>query len=128
MLPPYVPCVICTTFDLWMSRVGHDTWLLASSMFYEKLWMSIMQKPMSSHVTMGVFELSNIAKVAMANQIRALLKSFGLLDKVIVYIKNEGSNLSTLIVTFTIVVFCFSLQLACPFKRSCFGHAMLKAS
>jgi len=77
---------------------------------------------------MGVFELSNIARVAMANQIRVFLKSFGLLEKVIVYIKNEFSNFSTLIVTFTIVVFCFALQLACPFKRSCFGHAMLKAS
>jgi hypothetical protein len=83
---------------------------------------------MSSLVTIGVFELSNIARVAMANQIRALLKSFGLLDKVIVCIKNGGSNLSTLIITFTIVEFCFALQLACPFKRSCFGHAMLKAS
>jgi len=83
---------------------------------------------MSSHVTMGVFELSNIARVAMANQIRVFFKSFGLLEKVIVYIKNEFSNFSTLIVTFTIVVFCFALQLACPFKRSCFGHAMLKAS
>ncbi len=83
---------------------------------------------MSSYVTMGVFELSNIARVAMANRIRFLLKSFGLLDKAIDCIKNDDSNLSTLIVAFTIVVFCFALQLACPFKRSCFGHAMLKAS
>jgi hypothetical protein len=39
-----------------------------------------------THVTVGFFE------------VKVLLDSFGLLDKVIVYVKAKGSNLSTLLI------------------------------
>jgi hypothetical protein len=71
---------------------------------------------------------NNIASVAMANQVNLLLDSFGLLDKIITYIKNEGFNLNTLISVLTSVVSCFALYLACPFVRSYFGHAMSKVA
>ncbi len=57
-----------------------------------------------------------------------MLDSFGLLDKVIVYVKDKGSNLNTLTNALTSVVSCSPLQLACPFVGSCFGHAMSKAT
>jgi hypothetical protein len=63
----------------------------------------------------------------MANQIKVLLDSFGLLDKVIAYVKDEGSNLSTLTSALTSVVTCSPLQLTSSFVGSCFGHAMSKA-
>jgi hypothetical protein len=44
------------------------------------------------------------------------------------YIKNEGSNLNTLIFIFNFIVHCYAFQLACPFVKSCFGHAMSKAT
>jgi hypothetical protein len=56
------------------------------------------------------------------------LDPFGLLDKVIAYIKDQGLNLNILTYGLTFVVSCFALQLACPFVRSCFGHAMSKVT
>ncbi len=41
------------------------------------------------HVTIGIFEIHNIIGVVMANQIKYLLDSFGLFDKVIAYVKDE---------------------------------------
>jgi len=57
-----------------------------------------------------------------------LLNSFGLLDKIIVYVKDEGSNLNTLTNALTSVVSYSPLQLAHPFVGSCFGHAMFFAT
>jgi hypothetical protein len=54
-----------------------------------------------------------------------MLDSFHLLNKEIAYVENEGFNSSTLIF---VLVFCFVFQLACLFIRSCFGHAMSKAT
>jgi len=56
------------------------------------------------------------------------LDSFGLLDKVIEYVKDERSNLNTLIFALTFIVSCFTLQQTCPFVGSCFGHAMSKVA
>jgi hypothetical protein len=59
---------------------------------------------------------------------KILLYSFGLLDKVIAYVKDGGFNLNILIFALTYIVFCFAFQLACPFVGSCFGHAMSKVA
>jgi hypothetical protein len=66
--------------------------------------------------------------VAMTNQVEVLLNTFGLLAKVIVYVKDERSNLSTLINALTSVISCSPFQLPCPFLGSCFGHAMSKVT
>jgi hypothetical protein len=76
-------------------------------------------------VIIGIFEIHNIANATMANQVKKLLHSLHLLDKVIVYVKNEGSNLSILTFALIYVVYCSTIQLACPFVGSCFRHAML---
>ncbi len=64
----------------------------------------------------------------MVAQVTMLLNSFGLLNKVIMYVKNEGSNLATLTFALTFVVSCSPLQLPRPFVGSCFGHAMSKVA
>ncbi len=46
-------------------------------------------------MTIEIFEVHNIIGVAMTNQVKILLDSFGLLDKIIAYVKDEGSNLIT---------------------------------
>ncbi len=56
---------------------------------------------------------------------KTLFYSFGLCDKVIVYVKG-GSNLNTLTSVLKFAIFCFALQLPTPLG-SCFGHAMSKA-
>jgi len=63
----------------------------------------------------------------MANHVKVLLDFFGLLDKIIAYVKDEGSNLSTLILALTHVVICSPLQSTSSFVGPCFGHTMLKA-
>jgi len=103
-----------------MSCVGFDTFDIVVS-FINALWEQF-------HVTMGIFEVHNIASVAMANQVKLLLYSFSLLDKVIAYVKDERSNLNTLTFALTFLISCFALQLTCPFVGLCFGHAMSKAT
>jgi len=55
------------------------------------------------------------------------LDSFGLLDKVIAYVKDKGSKSKFLDFNVDNVVICSPFQLANPFVRSCFGHVMSKA-
>jgi hypothetical protein len=57
-----------------------------------------------------------------------LLNLFSFFNKVITYVKDEGSNLATLTFVLTFVVSCFPFQLQCPFVGSYFEHAMLKAT
>ncbi len=53
-------CITCTTsFDLWMSHVRHDIFVMVVS-FLNDSW-----EP--SHVTMGIFEVRNITSAIMAN-------------------------------------------------------------
>jgi hypothetical protein len=70
--------------------------------------------------------MQNITNATMANQVNFLLESFVLFDKIITYVKDEGSNLNTLTNALKSKVSCFPLQLLTPFVGSCFGHAMLK--
>jgi hypothetical protein len=48
----------------------------------------------------------------MAKQVKVLLGSFGLLDKIIAYVKDEGPNLTSFTIILTLVVSCFLLKLA----------------
>jgi len=68
----------------------------------------------------------NIAIVAMANQVEVLLNTFGILVKVIAYVKDERSNLSTLLNALTSVISCSNFQLPCPFLGLYFRHAISK--
>jgi hypothetical protein len=79
------------------------------------------------HVIVGVFEVQNIDRVAMANQVNILLDSFGSLNKVIAYVKDKSSNLNTLTNVLKFIVFYFPIQLP-AFVKLCFSHAMSKVA
>lgn len=64
----------------------------------------------------------------MTNQVKFLLRFFGLLNKLIAYIKIERSNLNILIIILRNVMFYIAPQLACPFVGLCFGHTMSKVA
>jgi hypothetical protein len=51
---------------------------------------------------------------------KRLLKSFGLLDKVIAYVMDKGFNLEFFTITLTSIVLCPSLKLVNPFVGFCF--------
>jgi hypothetical protein len=68
-------------------------------------------------VAIWVFEVQNTTCAIMANQVKILFESFGLLDKVIVYVKNKGSNLNTLTNVFIICSFLFLPSVTSPFVQ-----------
>jgi hypothetical protein len=119
VIPTLVSCIIYTySFELWVSCASFNTFVIVVS-FINTLWEPY-------HVTIWIFEVHNTTSVAMANQVKSLLDSFGLLDKVTAYVKDERFNLNILTYVLTFSVSCYALQLACPFVGSCFGHAMSK--
>jgi hypothetical protein len=75
---------------------------------------------------MGLFETIDMFEVAMAMQVKELLSSYNLLDKLIAYVKDEGGNLSTLVWALIFVVNCGPLALVVPWQGSYFGHAFNK--
>jgi hypothetical protein len=71
-----------------MSKFGHNTFILVIK-FINSKWVPC-------HVTMGLFETTDMVRIAMVTQIKDLFSFYNLLDKIIAYVKDEGGNLSTL--------------------------------
>jgi hypothetical protein len=80
------------------------------------------------HVIVGVCEMKNIIGASMANHVNFILDSFGLLDKLIAYVKDKGSNMNTLINALKSIVSYSHFQLPTPFIGSCFGYVMSKVA
>jgi hypothetical protein len=111
--------IVTTTFDLWMLKLGYDTFALVIN-FINPSWVPC-------HITIGLFEAPNTFGVALAKQVKVLLVEFNLTNKVIAHVKDEGTNLNFFTTTFTFVMSCELLQLAQPFVGFYFGHVMSKA-
>ncbi len=58
----------------------------------------------------GIFKVHDIISVDMGIQVKSLLDTFGLFDKLIAYVKNEIFNLNILIFALIYVVFCFAFS------------------
>jgi hypothetical protein len=56
-----------------------------------------------------------------------LLDQYGLKNKIIAYVKDEGSNLNTMIIVLKSIVKCEIFGLDKKFQGSCFDHAFSKA-
>jgi hypothetical protein len=109
---------ITTSFDLWISRSRHETFALVI-IFINSHWVPC-------HVAMDLFEAIDTSGAAMVAQVKELLLSYNLLDKIITYVKDKGGNLSSLARTLSFVVSCAPLKLAIPWQGSCFGHVFNK--
>jgi hypothetical protein len=94
-------CNSCSAFQSVHTRV--NTFCLIVNFTYSD-W-----EP--QHITIGVFEASNTVGAILIIIVKRLLLDFHLTDKVILYVKNEGSNLTTLALALTLVVFCKPLAL-----------------
>ncbi len=116
---------LCISYYLYMciwlldAHVGYDTFAMVVS-FINISWQS-------THVTIGIFEVHDITSVVMGIQVKSLLDTFGLLDKVIAYVKNEIFNFSILIFAWIYVVFCFAFDYHIHLCNL-FGHAMSKVA
>jgi hypothetical protein len=57
-----------------------------------------------NHVILGLFEAAKTTRQALARNLFELLDAYGLRNKIITYVKDEGSNLNTLTNVLTFVV------------------------
>jgi hypothetical protein len=85
-----------------MSKGTHDVFASVIS-FLGSDW-----KP--KHVTFGLFEAIDITKQALARNLIDLFDIYGLKNKIITYVKDEGSTLNTLTITFKFIVKCEALN------------------
>jgi hypothetical protein len=75
----------------------------------------------------GTFEANDMLRIAVAMQVKDILSSYNLLDKLFAYVKDEGGNLSTLAQAMSFVVSCVHLVVITPYQGSYFGHVFSKS-
>jgi len=71
-----------------MSKGAHDVFVLVIN-FWGSNWNP-------KHVTLGLFEIVATTGQTLARNLIKLLDAYGLRNKIITYVKDEGSNLNTL--------------------------------
>jgi len=71
-------------------------------------------------------EVARSTRQALAKNLIKLLDAYGLRNKIIAYVKDEGSNLNTLTNALKFVIKCETLGLEERFQGTCFGHVFSK--
>jgi hypothetical protein len=74
-----------------------------------------------------LFEATKNIEQTLVNNLTKLFDQYGLINKIIVYVKDEGSNLNTMRIVLKFVVKCEVFGLNESFQGVCFGHALEKA-
>jgi hypothetical protein len=69
-----------------------------------------------------LFKPTKTTNQALANNLTSLLDQYGLRRKIIVYVKNERSNLNAMIITLKSSMKCEVFGLDGSFQRTCFCH------
>ncbi len=101
-----------------MSKGAHDVFDLVMN-FFESTW-----KP--KQMTFGLFENVETTWQALARNLIDLLDAYGLRNKIITYVKDEGSNLNTLTNALKFVVKCESLGSEENSQGTYFSHVFPK--
>jgi hypothetical protein len=102
-----------------MSKGAHDVLVLVV-IFWGSNW-----KP--KYITLGLFEPVEIIGQALVKNLIELLDAYDSKNKIIAYVKDEGSNLNTLTNALKYVVQCETLGLEESFQGICFSHVFSKA-
>jgi hypothetical protein len=63
----------------------------------------------------------------LAKKLTELLDSYALRRKIIIHVKDEGSNLNTMTIALKSIIGCDMLGLEKKIQSICFGHAFSKA-
>jgi hypothetical protein len=86
VLPKLTDYIFATTsFDLWMSKGVHHIFALVIN-FLGSNW-----QPKWVYVTIGLFKATKTIRQTLANNVTNLLDQYGLQNKIIAYVKDEGS-------------------------------------
>ncbi len=102
-----------------MSHINVDTFALLINFFNDN-WV-----PM--HVIVGLFEVNETTMQFMAIQVQMLLDKIGLLHRVITFVKDEGTNMSTMVATMHSIINYEPLKILRVYEGTSFGHVMSKA-
>jgi len=84
------------SFDLWISKGTYDVFALMIN-FFSNDWQP-------KHVTNGLFEAIETIGQALVRSLIELLDKYGLRKKIIVYVKDEGSNLNAMTIALKAIV------------------------
>jgi hypothetical protein len=97
-------CFLATTnFDLWMSKGACDVFALVIN------FLNNDSQP--KHVTIGLFEVRETTGQTLVRNQTKLWDKYGLKKRIIVDVKDEGSNLNAMIIALKIVMNYESLGL-----------------
>jgi len=89
VLPKFTNCISTTiSFDLWMPKGVHDIFAFVIN-FLGFTWQP-------KQVTIGLFEAIKTIGQTLVNNLTKLLDQYELRNKIIAYVKDEGSNLNTM--------------------------------
>jgi hypothetical protein len=80
----------------------------------------------SKHVMIGLFEAKITSGVTLVMKFKQILNKFGFAQKILAYVKDEGSNLATCVQVLKVVVSCVDLDTTNPFDGYCFGYMLSK--
>jgi hypothetical protein len=81
-----------------MDELSHDTFTPVVN-FLLGNW-----KP--HHVTIGLFEANDTMGAWLARQLKTMFEKFGLISKVLCYVKDEGTNLANMTTTLKSIISC----------------------
>ncbi len=62
--------------------------------------------PKPKQITIGLFKAIKITKEALVKNLTKLFDQYGLKNKIITYVKDESSNLNTMIIVLKLVIKC----------------------
>jgi hypothetical protein len=74
-----------------------------------------------------LFEVIKIIRQTLANNLTKLFYHYGPRNKIIAYVKDEGSNLNTMTIILKFVVKCELFGFGESFQGTCFSHVFSKA-
>jgi hypothetical protein len=80
----------------------------------------------SKHVTIGLFNGKEIIGINLVSQLQVLFEKYNLINKIICYVKDEGTNLFTMTNVFKQIVSYERLGILVPCEGVCFRHALSK--
>ncbi len=106
--------IFSASFDIWMFRGGMDTFALAINYLNES-WMP-------QHFAIGLFEVHETIGLSMVSQLRSLLEKYDLMHCMITFVKNEGSNLMSMLTTLCSIVDCRPLKFLQVYEGMCWSH------
>ncbi len=103
MFPSIALCAT-TMVEFWMSKSSFNAFALIINFINEE-WVPC-------HVIVGMFETFNRSEATLVEQMKSFLVEYQLTTKIIIYVKDEGAKLNTIVIALTYVVFCAPLQIA----------------